>query len=141
MADKPEWFEELEHTADCAIRVYARDLEELFERSALAMFWLIADLSKINSKEELFLKSEGVDYEDLLIAWLNDLNSLHQLKGIVFNDFNVISLSPEKITAKGKGMYVYEHGIIRREIKAATFHGLSLNKAHAFIFADIIFDV
>ncbi len=45
-------FEFFEHTADIGIRAWGDSLEEAFENSALAVFEVITDTSKVQEKKQ-----------------------------------------------------------------------------------------
>ena len=66
-------FEFFEHTADIGVRVYAQNIEELFENSAKALFSLITENKELlpNLEREITLEAENL--EELLVNWLNEL--------------------------------------------------------------------
>jgi len=63
--------EEIEHTADLAIRVRGRHLEELFVNAALGMAMLMADLKEIAPHVERHVELEEFDAGTLLVSWLS----------------------------------------------------------------------
>ena len=56
----------LDHPADAYIEAYGNTLEELLENSALAMFDVMVDVSKVEPKVERHVESRGFDLESLL---------------------------------------------------------------------------
>lgn len=82
-----------EHTADVMYTVEARTLEELFEYAAIGMFKHISpDLSRISPRVGAEITSIGIDLENLLYRWLEDLLILHDTEGLVFSRFAVRSI-------------------------------------------------
>ena len=132
-----EGFEEVEHTADLAIRAYGRDMRELFANAAHGMFALMAEPSQEPAcAREVSL--EALDYEGLLVDWLNELIYLHEVEGETYSQFTIETLSPTKLKAHVIG------GPTRhktRAIKAATFHDLAIEETPSGLVATIVFDV
>lgn len=136
-------YELIEHTADIGVRVFGRDLGEVFINSAKAMFDIIAepckacDSIKLNNFD---LKIEGEDIEELFINWLNELLSLFEAQEALFKEFNINSLTEKKLIATASGC-PRENCKIKTEIKAATYHELKIEKTREGFMAQVIFDV
>ena len=131
-------FEELEHTADLALRVYGRDMADLFETAAYAMFSKLWDVSPSKPVQELQVEVEGTDWESLLVNWLNELLYLHETSGAVYVDFNVLALSPQRLKARVEGAPA---SMVRGIIKAATYYDLSIERTDQGYAATVVFDV
>ena len=132
-----EGFEEIEHTADPAIRVYGRDMKELFANAACGMFALMAEPSKETTCErEVTL--EANDYEGLLVDWLNELIYLHEVEGETYSQFAIETLLPTKLKAHVIGGPTKHK---TKAIKAATFHDLAIEETPSGLVATIVFDV
>jgi SHS2 domain-containing protein len=130
-------FEEIEHTADLALRAYGRDMKELFANAAQGMFALMAKPSEETTCER-DVSLEATDYESLLVDWLNELIYLHEVEGETYSQFAIETLSPAKLKAHVTG------GLTRnktRTIKAATFHDLAIEETANGLVATIVFDV
>ena len=135
-------FEILNHTADIRIRVYGKDLKELFENAALGMFNILADLEGITSSTELEIKAEELDKEELLITWLDELLYNFYTKHIIFCEFDITELTDKNLTAKVKGRFIGENrNRLKTEIKAATRHDLRIEKKDDTYEVQIVFDV
>jgi SHS2 domain-containing protein len=140
-------FEEIEHTADWAIRVRGRDLRGLFEAAARGMFSLLVDLAQVAPERELELDLRAIDAETLLVDWLNELLYQSEDKGIAFRDFEIAlidtsmtahGLAEARLQATAVGGRVHE---LRRTIKAATFNDLAIRPLDSGYEAEIVFDV
>lgn len=140
-------FEEIEHTADWAIRVRGADLRELFVNAATAMYSLVVDLSALPLTEQRTIEVEGVSIEGMLVRWLNDLLYITEMEHLAFGRFDIESLEepgdPEqgivgRLVARVKGG---PSGALRKYIKAATYYGLNVRRDAAGFVAEIVFDV
>lgn len=135
----PPAYEELDHTADLAIRVHGADLAELFLHAAQGLFALMrpepADpLPTVSHCLDL----EAGDVESLLVAWLNELCYLCEREKGCYNIFQMITLTPTRLVARVEGF----RGCARqRGIKAATFHDLAVRRSATGYTATITFDV
>ncbi len=70
-------YEIIEHTADIGIRVKAKGLKELFSKTALSMFDIIAQPSAQSPvSKEIEIKLKADDLDELFVTWLNELLSL-----------------------------------------------------------------
>jgi len=135
-------FEVIDHTADIGIVVYGADIKQVFANAALGLFNLMADLDNLkeNTKREIELSAE--DVEVLLVEWLNELIYISEVEHIVFKRFEINELSNTKLKATCFGQKIKpgQHRL-KREIKAATYHMLRLNKVDGGYKVQIIFDV
>ena len=134
-------FEEIEHTADWAIRVCARDLRGLFAGAAEGMFGLLTDLSHVTPDRDFEIELQAIDVETLLIDWLNELLYLGEQHGLVFNRFTILDLvanGDARLRAQVGGGQPAE---LFKVIKAATFHGLSIRRDNDGLQAELVFDV
>jgi len=131
-------FEQLEHTADLALRVFASSLSELFATAALAMFSQLADLTSIAASVQLQVVLESLERESLLVDWLNELLYLHETRGEVYTEFTFEELSHHRLRARVSGGQPAQTYTI---IKAATYHDLSIRATQDGLVATIVFDV
>ncbi|MFA6320808.1 MAG: archease [Candidatus Omnitrophota bacterium] len=135
-------YEQFEHTADIGIRVFGKDLKELFENAALGMFDLIADLDGIKAPIEESVEVDGDTSEELLVAWLDELLYRFYTKEIIFSKFQIDSLSGNSMKAKVFGRPVsVNRNRLKTEIKAVTYSDLRIAKGSSGYQVEIIFDV
>ena len=133
--------QEIEHTADWAIRVRARDLIGLFTGAAEGMFGLLTDLSQVTPVRQFEIELRAIDVETLLIDWLNELLYLSEEQGVVFTGFAIHDLTVNggaRLRAQVDGGHPSE---LFKVIKAATFHGLSIRRDDDRLQAELVFDV
>ncbi|MBI2469937.1 MAG: archease [Planctomycetes bacterium] len=132
----------IDHTADIGIDVFGTTLQELFTNAAFALFDIIADLSKVECKVEYNVNVSGIDREQLLVSWLSELLYLHDVKYLLFKDFHITDMKENQLTASvcGEAFTDGKHEI-KTEIKAVTYHGLSIVQEDHQWKARVIFDL
>ena len=135
-------FEIIDHTADVGIVAYGANVEELFSSAALALFSLITELESVEEKLHLDLEVSSEGRDSLLIEWLNELIYLFDVKHILFNRFDIESLTHNdlKATCYGENFDPMRHKI-KIGVKAATYHMLRLEKNGGGYKSQIIFDI
>jgi len=131
----------IEHTADIAIRVKARDLKALFKKTALAMFDIMAKKTALKAKKRVLKIVKKADScEDLLVEWLNELLYLSSAKGIIFRRFRVRRMNERAIAAEAFAEDISAYRV-HTEIKAVTYHELSVARKGPLWEAKVVFDV
>jgi len=135
-------FELIDHTADVGIIAYGANDKELFSNAALALFSLITNPESVDEKLHLDLQVSSEDRDSLLVEWLNELIYLFDVKHILFNRFDIESLTHNelKATCYGEGFDPIKHKI-KLGVKAATYHMLKLDKSGDGCKAQIILDI
>jgi SHS2 domain-containing protein len=136
------FYKTIEHTADIGIEVEAPDREGIFTRSALAMFDLMFGLESIGHAQKRRISVTGDGLDELLIAWLNDLIYVYSVDKIIFGGFSEADLGENRFSAVASGEHIVP-GKHRAdlEVKAATYHDLSVSRSDGGWIARIIFDV
>lgn len=138
-------FEIIDHTADIGIVAYGKTKKEVFINAAKGMFEIIAGENR-DLKENFYakIKLEAKSLEDLLIAWLNELLYLSEVKLVILNKFIIKELSDGQIKAEVGGTKINHLSIrIKREVKAVTYHRLEIKKDEesGLWSAQVIFDI
>lgn len=135
-------YEQFPHTADIGVRVYGMTLKELFENAAFAMFDIIADLEGLKDSIVETLEVKAPNYEELLVAFLDELLYRFYTKSFIFFKFEIEELTEGRIRAKAFGRPVGENrNRLKTEIKAATYHDLKIEKTAEGYKVEIIFDI
>ncbi len=129
-------FLEIPHTADAAIDVFGRSLNEVFTNAAFGML----SMMEINIKEE-DVECENLsltenDHESLLVAFLSEILYIVEQKRCPMNirvkisDFQLkTTFQPFPISSFGK------------EIKAVTFNQLNIIFVDGQFHTRIVFDI
>lgn len=130
-------FEEIPHTADWSIRVWADDLPGLLAESARGMYWLagaeLADRPRIKRSFE----TAGTDGESLLVAFLSELVYYTEQEFAGFDDFD-IRIKDGRLKAELGGAPLKS---LDKAIKAVTWHNLKINETARGLEMEIVFDV
>jgi SHS2 domain-containing protein len=132
-------FEEVEHTADMALRIWAPDLPGLFIEAARGMFSLMAGATVQGDPtgwQRVHL--QAIDYESLLVEWLNELLFLAEEGDRLFVEFRVEHLSSAELEAQAgwiRGKLTGAH------IKAATYHNLFIQHTEHQVEVELTLDV
>ena len=131
-------FEEVDHTADIAIRVWGRDLAELFANAAYGMACQLGQADHVIPTHEQQIELEAYDLETLLVTWLSELLYLLERDGRVFTEFDIHEVTETRLRATIHGGPAVER---RYAIKAVTFSDLQVARtAHGYE-TTIVFDV
>jgi len=139
-------FEQFEHEADVGVRGYGKTVEEAFENGAKAMFSIMINLKKVETKKELKIECEAENLEELFAEWLNALLSQSGIENMIFSDFKIKEIkkvnSNYKLIgmAKGEKLNPEKHEA-KIEVKAATYSQLKVVKEKGRYVAQTIVDV
>jgi len=135
-------FEITDHTADIGITAYGENLAGLMANAACGMLSLIIDPQTVNSTLTSRIELEEQDNVTLLVGWLNALLYELEVNRLLFKEFDVVVSGPAKLSAacRGEKLDLSKHRLIR-EVKAATYHNLSISEEKGIYSASIIFDI
>ncbi len=138
----------LEHTADLAFMAYGKDVEELFENAAYALFDVYTDLSRVeeNTERPVYIQTKSgdteMDMEQLLVKWLNELLYINETEDLLFKRFKVERIGAGALEALAYGeKFRPDRHIILTPLKAVTYHRIEVVKApdkwHARVVVDL----
>ena len=132
-------FEEVEHTADKALRIFGTSLTDLFLSAAAGLtHLLVADVSDIPSETEKSIELDAIDAESLLVEWLSELAYRAESEMLVFQKFRIQKLTATHLQAKMFGGKVPG---LEKHVKAVTYHNLKIINTARGLEATIVFDV
>jgi SHS2 domain-containing protein len=131
-------FEIVSHTADVAIRVVSPTLTGLFAAAARGMFSLVTDLDAVQPTVNRHVTITGPDWEVLLVEWLNELLFLQTTQEEVYSRFEITELEANSLVATAWGE---RDRPVHLEIKAATYHGLTVHQEDDLWQATVLFDI
>ncbi len=133
---------EEEHPSDALLRVFAASREDLYTAAARACFGLMTDLERVLPAEPRLVSCEGHDAEDLLAVWLNELIGLSGVERRFFSRFEILELSDTRLVARVSGEPIdpARHAL-SKEVKAATYHRLSVRETPVGWEATVLFDL
>jgi SHS2 domain-containing protein len=114
-------------TSDVVFEAYGKDLKELFENAALALFSVISQIEKVSPLVEKEVEVEGEDLKDLMFNWLQEMIGIVDLQGLFLSKFEVEEISKTHVRAKcyGEGADPKKGGTL---VKAVTYYKFNLEK-------------
>ena len=152
--------------ADFEFEAYGDSLEELFAVCGLASFEAMTDTSKVELKKTVEFDVSAETIEDLLFAFLAELIYIKDVEKIFFKQFDIeisgdssysdwiqrgrmqyaptrqIKSACLKLKCKATGEYIdrNKHDL-RTDVKAVTYHKLSVNKTNDGYSGHVILDL
>lgn len=135
-------YETFEHTADLGLRIRAADLDTLFAEAAQALFaTIVDDRGSVQPRQcvEVNLGSDELSY--LLFDWLNELLYRWDTEHLLFGRFEV-HVSDAGLVGKAWGEPLdRSRHTLSHEVKAITYHGLTVEQTADGWLAEIIVDI
>ena len=135
-------FETFDHTADIGLRIAAATLEELFVDAARGLTSLVVenfdDVQPLNSET---IQLAGTDIDYLLFDWLNELLFRFETRGMLFREFDVrLNEHGLESTIRGEPLDRSRHHPAH-EVKAITYHGLSVEQTESGWGVELVLDI
>jgi len=130
-------YQEVEHTADCAIQVTSPDLAGLFLHAARGMYALTGGKVAAGVTDRRVCLT-APDAETLLVEWLEELAFLLETAGEMASEIDIHLLKPTDLNAR---LRTGPAAQVTKLIKAVTFHGLEIRSSAEGYQATIVFDV
>jgi SHS2 domain-containing protein len=134
-------FEILEHKADLKIRVFGKDLKELFENAMIGLFESAQYESETKPTEKIKreIKISSSDLPSLLVDFLSEVLYLSEVNQEVYNKIMVKKLDEKNIEGILSGKKLKRMGVV---IKGVTYHDLDIHqKEEGSWEATILFDI
>jgi SHS2 domain-containing protein len=123
-------------------RIWGGSLPELYANAAGAVVATITDRRRLRLREIREVSVEAPDQEALLVAWLNHLLYLYDIDGFLGREFQILTLAPERLTARIRGeIFDAERHVGKTAVKAATYHHLEIVPWGAGWRATVILDL
>ena len=139
MSEPPrEMYEELEHTADWALRVQGRDLPALFVNAALGMMELSGVQIGDEPGEVRQIELQAVDTESLLVDWLHELLVALELEQVAFREIELEITDGKKLVGTLRAVPIIS---IEKPVKAVTYNELLIQESPDGLEATVVFDV
>jgi SHS2 domain-containing protein len=131
----------LDHTADIRMAVHGSSVGELFLNAARGFTSLLTRESRGLPDTHLGLHLEADSIEELLVDWLRELLFHHETRGFIFVSAYIEELSDTTLRAKLAGRTRGPEEEPEIEIKAVTYHRISIQKNDTGYDVTIVFDI
>ncbi|MDQ7782101.1 MAG: archease [Desulfomonilaceae bacterium] len=131
----------LEHTADIRLEIEGETLEGLFINAAKGFAQLVSEPRESLPTEEATVNLEAETVNDLLVDWLRELQFLNQTEGFVFLDAQDVEISGASFKARVLGRRLDSEELPPFDIKAVTYHDMSIERTKQGYVTRIVFDI
>jgi len=140
--DRQEGFRILEHPSDLGIEAYGRTLARAFEQSASGLISIIVDPSSLSGKESRRVSLAARDTDQLLVKWLEEILYLYDGTGFMTSEAVVEEMTPTGLRAVLRGE-AFDSALHtpRLDVKAITYHQLSIRSAQGGFVATVYLDI
>ncbi len=128
--------------ADFEFEARAKSIEELFAVCGQATFEAMTDTAKVDLVESVQFDVSASSLEDLLFTFLAELIYLKDVQKIFFSKFEIEISDKFDLSCKANGEYIdnKKHDL-RTDVKAVTYHKLSIKKDDTGYSAHVILDL
>lgn len=127
-------------TSDVMFEAYGRDLKEVFENAAYALFSVICKRGKVGKGIEKEIVVESEDARELMIDWLQELIARVDVEELFFSRFDIQEISETRLKAKVYGEEARpEAG--ETVVKAVTYYGFKFEKTDSGYVVRVSLDI
>ncbi len=135
-------YELFEHTADLGLRARAASLDTLFAEAARCLLAaIVEDAGQVRPLVEQRIELAGEDREFLLFDWLRELLMRFESEGMLFGEFEIaVRADGLAATLRGEPFDPMRHAL-SHEVKAITYHELTVVQTVDGWLAEVIVDI
>lgn len=130
-------YQEVAHTADWELHVWAPDMPTLLSQAAKGMYALADTRLAKGERLERSFEIDFFDRETLLVRFLSELLYYGEMEQVAFDDFQ-LKIEADQLQARLQGAPIAAQS---KEIKAVTYHRLDVRQSDAGLEVNIVFDV
>lgn len=136
------FYQPISHTADIGFKVWGGTLEELFSNAARAVTENLVEISDGIPNQTVFVQLNADSLEELLVKWLNEIVFLFETQSLMGLGFHVLQCDPKNFKAAIHGLHWDPAQYpLKTQIKAVTFHEMSVRKKGDQFEVQVILDV
>lgn len=139
MTEPASGYRQVDHTADLALEIWGPTEEAMLAAGARAVIDLVTQGAAIAPDAERTVHISGLDPEDRLVQWLNEVLVAAVVDGFLFADAR-IDLRGADLTAHVRGQ-AGAGALVVAEMKSATYHDLRLIRSPGGARAHVVIDV
>ena len=130
----------LEHTADVKFQAFGKNIEEVFENSALALKEAICGKKKIKSTKEKVIKIKGKDFESLMYKFLEEILYLLDSSNFLISKIKEIKIKDFTLKAILSGDNTKNYWFTNN-VKAVTYNEMFIKKKGSKWISQVVLDV
>ena len=133
-------YEQFPHTADIGLRVFGKDLKELFQNAAEALFSVICKIKKVKPKDLEVIEVKADNLEELMLNWLQALIAIVDTTEKFFSKFKIEEIDEKHVKARIYGEPIKPE-LGETVVKAVTMYNYKLEKTDKGYKATITLDI
>ena len=133
-------FKFLEHTAHIKFQAFGKNVEEVFENSALAFKEAVCGKMKIKEEKEKIIKVSGRDFESLMYLFLEKILYLLEAENFLISNIKEIEIKNFKLKAKIVGDSAKNYKFTD-SVKAVTYNEMFIKKQKDKWISQVVLDV
>jgi SHS2 domain-containing protein len=127
-------------TSDVSWEAYGKNLKEVFENSALALFNVICQVDELEVTDEVEITAKGSDAGELMINWLQELIASVDIDAVFFRRFEIKEITDTMLKAVCYGEPITkEKG--ETVVKAVTYHDFKFEKTDSGYMTRVVVDI
>jgi len=130
-------FQEIPHTADWSLKVWAPNLSELLIQAVMGMNALMGVQINPQNERSTMFQVTGIDQESLLVSFLNRILYEMELNAAGYARFD-LDLNGFALTVRASGG---ELTGIEKMVKAVTYHNIQIQSTDYGLVTTIVLDV
>ncbi len=130
---------EVEHTADLALELWGPSEPAMLNVGGTAVTDLLTDGAELSATEVRAVNLDAVDAEDRLVRWLNEVLYWASVEGFLVARCE-LRVTEEGLVGRAFGQE-NAAGLLKTEIKAATYHDLRVVVDTEQVLARVVLDV
>jgi len=114
-------------TSDVLYEAYGKNLKEVFENAALALFSVICKIDKLKKKKKEKFEVKAETVEDLMFNWLQSLIAIVDTEQMFFSKFEVTEIDEHHLIANLYGEPI-KRELGETVVKAVTMYKYKFEK-------------
>jgi len=130
----------LKHTADVKFQAFGKNVEEVFENSALALKESVCEKIKIKSNYKKKIKVSGKDFESLLYKFLEEIIYLLEGENFLISKIKNLEIKNMKLNAEIFGDKAGNYNFTNK-VKAVTYNDMFVKNENKKWIAQVVIDV
>jgi SHS2 domain-containing protein len=130
----------LKHTADIKFQAFGKNIEKVFENSALALKESICGKIKIKSSLSKKIKISGKDYESLLYKFLEEIIYFLEANNFIISEVKNLKIKDMKLNAEILGDKLKSYKFTN-SVKAVTYNEMFIKEEAKKWIAQVVLDV
>ncbi|HET6346713.1 MAG TPA: archease [Myxococcota bacterium] len=139
MGTRASGHQQLDHTADLCLRLWGPTAEAVLLEGARAIVGILTEAATLEPTARRTLTIDGLDREDLLVRWLNEVLVLALTEGFLVTDAT-LRIDGLRLVAEVRGQ-ANAQGAIVTELKSVTYNHLAFTVSREHCEARVVIDV